>query len=287
MVPTQKLQGPEKIIIYILLFAFLVIPIISIFKISVHCLENGTKQFEIQYQQYINETYSKNNSDEDEFEQFNINNNNLNKTKNSDYNQYLQTIKHFDMYFYIKLGAEIVLSAVDFLMIIFLISADCGQKLIIKCCTCCYCFANYAQGCINCFYKNSLFNPLTIQSIISLFLFIMSIFLVTSINKAKSQFNRLIENIKEKNSRNNIENSNIIIGDPVDYLYKYKKGLIIFLILYLLLVLANIAFTILRKVYFSKKLSLPPTVDSNNTDTQTNNSKSEMNRGDNNNNIFK
>ena len=233
-----------------------------------------TSQFESDYQNYINQT--KNNNYEEQFEQFNTYNN-LNKTKKSDYDEYLSTIKDFKLNFYIKIYSEIILIVVDFLMIVFIISAECGTKIIHACCFCCLsrgidCFT----GCVKCFTEGSLLNPLTMQSIISLFLFIFNIFLVSRINKAKSLYNKLIEKIKQNNSKNNINDNIIRIVDPASDLYSCKTGLILFMIFYLLLVIVTIVYIILKKVYFSKKLDLPTTVTENQTDTPTNNSKSEM-----------
>ena len=113
-IPTSALKPKEKIILYIILLAFLVIPIISLFKVSSNCLDAvNESQFKSDYQRYINQTYSNNKSDEEKFEQFNTNYK-LNKTKRSDYDKYLGTIKHFDSYFYIKMYTEIALIVIDF-----------------------------------------------------------------------------------------------------------------------------------------------------------------------------
>ena len=103
-----------------------------------------------------------------------------------------------------------------------------------------------------------------------------NIFLVSRINKAKSLYNKLIEKIKQNNSKNNVNDNIIRIVDPASDLYSCKTGLILFMIFYLLLVIVTIVYIILKKVYFSKKLDLPTTVTENQTDTPTNNSKSEM-----------
>ena len=270
-IPTSPLQKTEKIILYIILLAFLVIPIISLFKVSSNCLDAvNESQFKSDYQRYINQTYSNNKSDEEKFEQFNTNYK-LNKTKRSDYDKYLGTIKHFDSYFYIKMYTEIALIVIDFLMIVFIISIEYGVKILNTCCIPCLaggcCSRNDYTGCLQCFKEGSLFNPLTMQSIISLFLFIMSIVLVSEINSGRSQLKKLIEKIRQNNSKNNIEDI-IIISDPLSDLYGYKKGIILFLIFYLLLIIATITYSILRKVYFSKNLSLFPTVNKNQTETQ-------------------
>lgn len=284
-IPTTELKGKEKLILFLILLAFLVIPIISLIKVSINCLDAvNESQFKLDYQRYINQTYSNNKSDEEVFEQFNTYYK-LNKTKKSDYDQYLGTIKNFDTYFYMKIYIEIILIVVDFLIIIFIVSVEFGGKIITICCspclTICNCYDCY-KWCIKCFVEGSAFNPLSMQSIISLFLFIMSIFLVSEINKGRSQFNGLIEKIKQNNSKNNIEENIISISDPLSTLYHLKKSIILFLIFYLLLVIATITYSILRKVYFSKNLALFPTVNENQPEiqskTQANNSNTEFNK---------